>query len=109
MAQKRSDKSFRFNVSDVVDVPMRGVLLRLRLLDGDPAVKQLAPGSRLRLHGPDSESRVVSIRAKSLTGGRNEQDRLDAAGLMDVIVDTDEAYADDAPVRIGWVAEGPVS
>ena len=99
---------FRFNVSDAVEVPLRGVLLRLRLLEGAPSVKQLEPGRSIRLVAPDGTHRVVPIKAKSLTGGRNAQKRLDGAGLVDVIITREDAFAAGAPVGIGWKAEGPL-
>lgn len=108
MAKRESSEPFRFNVSDALAVPLRGCLLRLRLLDGTPSVDQLKPGVPLRLRGPEGEERVVTIRARSLTGGRNEQMRLDRAGLYDVIIDDEDAYR-APPVGIGWTAEGPVA
>lgn len=100
--------TFRFNVSDAVEVPLRGVLLRLRLLDGEPSVKQLGKGTSIRLVAPDGTTRVVPIKDKSVTGGRNEQARLDKAGLYDVIIEREHAITQDAPVGIGWKVEGPV-
>lgn len=99
---------YRFNVSDALDVPLRGFLLRLRLLDGSPATKDIAAGTRLRLMAPNGRERVVTVTAKSLTGGRNTQERLDRTGQIDVIISSDEAYADNDPIGIGWQAEGPV-
>lgn len=98
----------RFNVSDALDVPLRGFLLRLRLLDGVVSASDLGAGSRLRLTGPDGHERIVTVRDKSLTGGRNGQARLDGTGQMDVIIGTDDAYAGGMPVGIGWKAEGPL-
>jgi len=108
MAKSENSAPFRFNVSDAVEVPLRGCLLRLRLLQGEPQVSQLAPGTRLRLHAPAGEQRTVTIRARSLTGGRNTQERLEYAGLYDVIIDREDAFA-DPPVATGWTAEGPVT
>lgn len=104
----RHDDPFRFNVSDAVEVPLRGVLLRLRLLEGEPSVNQLGPGASIRLVAPDGTQRVVPIKAHSLTGGRNGQARLEKAGLIDLIIERDDAFAEDAPVGIGWKAEGPI-
>jgi len=98
----------RFNISDALDVPLRGFLLRLRLLEGDVSVKDIVPGSRLRLTSPDGRERLVTVRGKSLTGGRNSQERLAKTGQIDVIIGSEDAYADDDPVGIGWIAEGPL-
>lgn len=108
MKNDNKSESFRFNVSDALDVPLRGFLLRLRLLDGTPAVKDIRPGTRLRLRSPDGRERVVTVTDKSVTGGRNTQERLDKTGQIDVIIPSAEAYAENEAVGIGWVAEGPV-
>lgn len=109
MKTKDSGGAFRFNVSDALDVPLRGFLLRLRLVDGAPSVKDIASGTRLRLVAPDGRHRIVHVKAKSLTGGRNTQQRLEKTGQLDVIISSDDAYAGGKPVSIGWSAEGPVS
>ena len=98
----------RFNVSDALDVPLRGFLLRLRRVDGSGSVKDIEPGSQLRLTSPDGLERTVTVVAKSLTGGRNTQERLEKTGQLDVIVPSEEAYADGTAIGIGWTAEGPL-
>ena len=40
----RSGGVFSFRVSDVVDVPLRGLLLRLRVVEGAPSMSDLATG-----------------------------------------------------------------
>ena len=95
----------RFNVSDALDVPLRGFLLRLRRVDGSGSVKDIEPGSQLRLTSPDGLERTVTVVAKSLTGGRNTQERLEKTGQLDVIVPSEEAYADGTAIGIGWTAE----
>lgn len=108
MTTSKSSGSYRFNVSDALDVPLRGFLLRLRLIDGTPSVKDIGTGTRLRLVAPDGRDRVVTVSGKSVTGGRNTQGRLDQTGQIDVLISSDDAYAGDEPVTIGWKAEGPV-
>ena len=106
---KKNDSGVgRFNVSDALDVPLRGFLLRLRRIDGVVSASDFGAGTRLRLTGPDGLERVVTVRDKSLTGGRNSQERLDKTGQVDVIIGNDEAYAGGVPVGIGWSAEGPL-
>ena len=100
--------SFRFNVSDALDVPLRGFLLRLRLVEGSPSVKDIGRGTRLRLVSPDGRERVVTVTDTSVTGGRNTQERLEKTGQIDVLVSSAEAYAENEPIGIGWKAEGPV-
>ncbi|HUF13290.1 MAG TPA: hypothetical protein VMN78_09335 [Longimicrobiales bacterium] len=109
MKTSKNGGSFRFNVSDALDVPLRGFLLRLRLVEGSPTAKSIGPGTRLRLVSPDGLERIVTVTAKSVTGGRNTQERLEKTGQLDVIIATAEAYAGDQPVGIGWKAEGPVA
>lgn len=108
MKTSRNGGSFRFNVSDALDVPLRGFLLRLRLLEGAPSVKDIGAGTRLRLTSPEGLERIVTVTAKSVTGGRNTQERLETTGQLDVIIASDEAYAGNQAVGIGWKAEGPV-
>lgn len=108
MKMKPEGGTGRFNVSDALDVPLRGFLLRLRLVDGDVSASDIASGTRLRLTGPEGAERVVTVRDKSLTGGRNTQERLGKTGQIDVIIGSDEAYAGGVPVGIGWAAEGPL-
>lgn len=101
--------SYRFRVSDVAHVPLRGMLLRLKLLAGEPDAKRLRKGGRLRLHGPDGVERTVSIAGTASTGGRPTQKRLDATGEVDIVIAAEEALEDGVPVAIGWEASGPVS
>lgn len=100
-----SGGEFRFRVSDVVEVPLRGIMLRLRLVDGMPSVADLGVGSELLLRGGTGPERRVRIAAHSVTGGRPTQKRLDRTREFDVIL----AAEDDAavPIEIGWMATGP--
>lgn len=108
MKTSTSSGTGRFNVSDALDVPLRGFLLRLRRLEGDVAVKDIDAGTRLRLTAPDGAERLVTVLGKSLTGGRNTQERLQKTGQIDVMISSDDAYADDRAIGIGWTAEGPL-
>jgi hypothetical protein len=99
--------AFRFRISDVVRVPLRGYLLRLRVLDGSPAVGDVKPGRLLRLDGP-GRSRNVRIAGFSATGGRQNQDRLAATRELDIIVSEADARGGEGDaVEIGWIASGP--
>lgn len=108
-AWKRSPSAsgeFRFRVSDAVEVPLRGWLLRLRLVDGSASVSDLGVGKRLRLTSPSGEERVVTIAAHATTGGRQTQSRLDRTREMDVMIGVDDAGSGASCVGIGWTA-GP--
>ncbi|MFO7260225.1 MAG: hypothetical protein DIU52_003655 [bacterium] len=91
----------RFRVSDVVPVPLRGYMLRLRVTEGDPTMALLRPGRSLRLIGPDGSERVVLIHGIGATSGRARADRLERLREIDVVV----SAADGEAVRIGWTAE----
>ena len=106
-----SSEVARWRVSDVSEVPLRGFILRLRLQDGAPSVKDLKGGT-LRVTAPTSFgrmhiARVVGIRDFAVSGGRASQAYVDRYGLVDVIVSAEDAVggADgDSPIRIGWTA-----
>jgi hypothetical protein len=97
---------FEFRVSDVVGVPLRGTVLRLRVTDGAPSMDALGVGARLRLRTPAGGEHEVRIRGHSLTGGKPTQERLDRTGELDVLIE-DGALGED--IQIGWLARGPVS
>jgi hypothetical protein len=99
---------FRFRVSDALQVPLRGLMLRLGRLEGNASIKDLAVGRRIRLTSPTGESRELTIVAHSVVGGRQTQKRLDQLGELDVIVAEPDGAAGGSPVDIGWVATGPV-
>jgi hypothetical protein len=100
---------FRFRVSDVVDVPLRGYLLRLRLAEGTPKVGDLAVGRMLHLSSPAGTSRDVAIVDHAVTGGRQTQARLERTREMDLLISREDAGRDGSLVAIGWMARGPVS
>jgi hypothetical protein len=104
----KTEGAFRFRISDVVRVPLRGYMLRLRVLEGTPALKDVKPGSALRLDGPEGRSRTVRIAAFSATGGRQNRERLAATRELDIIVSEADARGDEGDaVEIGWIASGP--
>jgi hypothetical protein len=99
-------KSYRFRVSDVVDVPLRGYLLRLRLLDGTPSLDDLSPGKTVRLVGPDGGARPATVKAISVTGGRATQKRMEEKRELDIVISPQEAVGDGGAVEIGWLVAG---
>jgi hypothetical protein len=97
--------AFTFRVSDVVDVPLRGLMLRLRLVNGTPSMADLTIGSTLRLRSPDGVERDARVIAHAVTGGVPTQQRLDRVRELDVLIDDDSAAG---AIEIGWMASGPV-
>jgi hypothetical protein len=104
-AKKDGGGPFTFRVSDVVDVPLRGLLLRLRLVAGSPSMGDLGVGTALRLRSPSGVERDVRVTGHAVTGGRPTQERLDRVRELDVLV---EDGASGEPIEIGWIASGPV-
>lgn len=104
-----SGEAFRFRVSDSMDVPLRGHLLRLKLLEGDPSVKDLAPGRKLRVSGRSGDGREVAILGHSSTGGRVTKAGLRRTGEVDVVIRKEDAGAGAERIEIGWEATGPVA
>ncbi|MEN8375879.1 MAG: hypothetical protein ABFS34_10565 [Gemmatimonadota bacterium] len=92
-----------FRVSDVYEVPLRGVMLRLKVSDGRPSMKAFKPGAALTVSSPDGESRTVRVKDIGLISGRAKQARLDRTGELDVLVSREDGLA-DPPVEIGWSA-----
>lgn len=99
---------FTFRVSDSLEVPLRGHLLRLKVREGSPAMTDLKPGRRLRLVSPDGKERTVTVVGHSTTGGRATQERLDTLRELDVVISSTDAGAYEDRVGIGWMATGPV-
>lgn len=95
---------YRFRVSDAYFVPLRGWMLRLKLLDGDFDPKMLRPGGSLRLVAPDGEDRVVTVKGLSTTGGRQKKDRVQEYAEYDLVIPVEDAIRDDRQVEIGWEA-----
>ncbi len=97
---------YRFRVSDTVNVPLRGVMLRLKLMEGRPVLDRLEPGESIRLVGPDGEVRTAQVKALSVTGGRPTQERLERNRQLDVLISPDVAREGGRPIDIGWYVVG---
>lgn len=106
--KKKDSGPFQFRVSDSVAVPRRGYLLRLKLLDGTPALDDIAPGRKLRLTGPTGDARLVLIKDYSATEGFPSQKKLDERRELDIVVAQEDALIDGQEIQIGWTASGPV-
>lgn len=101
---KRTDGPFEFRISDALEVPHRGYLLRLKLLDGEPVLGDLAPGQKITLRSPDGIEGVVAIKDYSLTQGPPSQKRFDRTHELDVVIETADAVVKGQIVDIGWTA-----
>ena len=108
-SKKTSDGPFEFRVSDAVEVPLRGYLLRLKLLSGTPSISDVAPGKRIRLRGPDGGEGVVTIMDYSVTQGAPSQKRMDRTREVDVMIEGSDAVVNGRAVDIGWTASGPAA
>ena len=107
-SSKKSSGPFRFRVSDAVQVPLRGYLLRLKLQDGTPALTDIAPGRKLRVRGPGGTERVVYVKDYSATEGVPSQKKLDARRELDIVISQEDGLVDGEEIQIGWTASGPV-
>lgn len=95
---------YRFRISDAYFVPLRGWMLRLKLLEGDFNPGSLKPGSSLRLVAPDGEDRVVTVKGLAVTGGRQKKERVEAYREFDLVIPPEDAVRHDRQVDIGWEA-----
>ncbi|HUG39689.1 MAG TPA: hypothetical protein VMM12_04355 [Longimicrobiales bacterium] len=95
---------YRFRVSDSYFVPLRGWMLRLKLVDGDFEPSMLKPGHSLRLTAPDGQERTVTVKGLSVTGGFQKKARVDAYREFDIVIPEGDATRDDRGVGIGWEA-----
>ena len=93
-----------FRVSDSMVVPLRGHMLRLKLLEGSPSIKAFKSGGRLRLAGPDGAGGTVDIIGTAAVGGRATQKLLEARREVDVVIPMDQAVVNGSRVQIGWTA-----
>jgi hypothetical protein len=106
-SKKTSGEPYEFRVSDAVEVPLRGYLLRLKLLRGEPAIGEIAPGKRIRLRSPEGIEGVVVIKDYSVTQGAPSQKRMDRTRELDVMIEGRDAVVNGRAVDIGWTASGP--
>ena len=95
---------YRFRISDAYFVPLRGWMLRLKLLEGDFDPKMLKPGKSLRLLAPDGEDRMVTVKGLAATGGRQKKERVETYREYDVVIPPEDAVQDERQVDIGWEA-----
>jgi hypothetical protein len=107
--KKKSSGPFQFRVSDAVQVPLRGYLLRLRVQDGTPALSDIAPGRKLRVRGPNGSDRIIRVMDYSATEGVPSQEKLDKRRELDIVIAHDDGLVDGEEIQIGWTASGPVN
>lgn len=106
--KKKASGPFQFRVSDSVQVPLRGYLLRLKLLNGEPLLDDLSPGRRIRVRAPSGRERVITVKDFSATAGFPSQEKLEQHRELDIVVDTADGVVDGEEIDIGWIASGPV-
>ena len=92
-------------VSDVVDVPLRGQVLRLKITGGVPSVGDLAVGRRLRVRSPRGEEHVVRIVDHSITGGQVTQKRMEKVREFDVLIKPDDGSVERLPINFGYTVD----
>ena len=92
-----------FRVSDAYEVPLRGMMLRLKVMGGTPSMKDFKRGAAIRVSSPQGDGRTVRVKDIGVISGRAKQDRLDRTGEIDVLVSREDGLA-DPPVGIGWTA-----
>ncbi len=95
---------FRFNVSDAYFIPLRGWMLRLKLVDGSFEPSMLSTGSSFRLVAPDGHERTATVKGLSVTGGRQTKERVETYREYDIVIPAEDAVADGRQVDIGWTA-----
>jgi len=95
---------YRFRISDAYFVPLRGWNLRMKLLEGDFDPKMLKPGSSFRLVAPDGQDRVVTVKDRTVTGGKQTAERVQETREYDIIISPEDAEQNDRTVDIGWEA-----
>lgn len=96
---------YRFRVSDAYFVPLRGWMLRLKLLDGSFEPSMLKPGTQVRLTAPDGADRTITVMGLGATGGRQKKERVETYNEFDIVISQEDAERDDRPVQLGWVVE----
>src|SRR4051812_11664014 len=106
-SKEKGGQPFSFRVSDALEIPTRGYLLRLKLHEGDPAIADLAVGQRIKLRSPSGAEKVVTIKDHSVTQGPTSQQRLDRTREFDVVIASPDAVLGSEAVDIGWTASGP--
>ncbi len=79
-------------------------MLRLRLVAGQPSIRDVSPGKKLRLEGPAGRERTVTIADHSVIGGRQTQQRLEQTKELDIVISAHDAGTGDEQVAIGWFA-----
>jgi len=87
--------------------PHGGLILRLRLEEGDaPSVRELK-GARLRAVSPRGEERIVEVEGFADFGGRPSDDRLARTGRADLHVYTTDGKSEPA-IGLRWKVTGPL-
>jgi hypothetical protein len=94
--------SYSFRVSDSAAMPNHGHLLRLKVASGTPRMKELRPGTRVRVAGPHGEAAVVDVVRHATVGGQATQERLERTHELDIVIPAHQAWIAGVPIGIGW-------
>jgi len=100
--------NFRLRVSDSYEVPLRGQVLRLKVVEGTPKAEDFGVGRKLRVRAPDGRESELRIMDHAITGGVFSQERLDKTKEADIVVSREDARPNGEMIDIGWFVEGPV-
>ncbi len=96
----------RFKVIDALGAPHGGMILRLRLVDGEvPSLRSLK-GATMTASRPDgSQATQVTVDGFAVAGGKASDARFKRTGRVDVRVVGDDSAAE--PIGLRWMMEGP--
>ncbi len=93
---------YRFRVSDAFAVPLRGWILRLKLLEGDFEPRMLARGTSFLLVDLDGQERETKVLGLPATAGRQTKDRVQQSREFDILIPAEDATRDGSEVALGW-------
>ena len=85
--------SATFKVLDVMGAPHGGMILRMRLQDGDAPTLKAIKSAKLVAEGPDGESCTLKVEGFAVFGGKASDARLSRTGRIDVRVESEDASA----------------
>lgn len=103
MSNQRGNRETVFRVIDALDAPHGGLLVRLRVLDGQPTVKALKHATLRAISPRDGTERLLRVRDFAILGGRPSNRRIASTRRCDLIVeDVTPEGGSDANVDVGW-------
>lgn len=107
MSEPHREPRAVFRVIDALDAPHGGRIVRLRVLEGHPTVKELK-GATLEARPPgNGDQRLLRVRNFAILGGRPSDRRIAQSKRCDLVID-DLTPGDDA-VDVGWELRLPAT